>query len=1315
MNRHRTFAIVFSVLIAVHTLPAEGRTRPVTPDDRAPLTEQVAPLMGRPFAAAPRDIEPLPGIVLVKLAPGTEPDHTAMAAMPGSFGLARLDAIFRQHKIQSVERTFHPRPRVVRSGGTDLTRIYTLRVPTDADALVERLNLDPQVEYAERVYPSFVDVAPNDALYNQQIHFARINADSAWTIEQGDSSIILAIIDTGVDWDHEDLREHIWQNLGEDADGDGHTIELVGDRWELDPGDTNHIDDDLNGYLDDLIGWDFVDVPLYWVADDQPADGEDGRDEDRDPDDFGGHGTHTSGSAAAVTNNGIGVAAINWNATIMPVRVGYLAKVGGGLIAWGYKGILYAVENGADVISLSWGSGIYSKVGQDVINYAWEQDVIIVAAAGNGSTSDQHYPAAYDHVYAVAATESTNDNLAGWSNFGDWVGICAPGSAILSTTPNDTYSFYSGTSMSTPIVAGAAALLWAKYPSATNHEILLKLSAGADSIDGSNPSKIGQLGAGRLNVHQALLTTGTMPPNLALSAQFTDAAGDGDGIPEPGETVELVVTLENRFLGGPGSNLTMNLLTDDYAVTVQSGQATITDIQPLTTASNAGQPFIFSIAQTSISHRATFTLEVVGDNSTTSFTIVRTLGRAAVLLVDDDDGGNNVESYYFASLDSLNVPYDYWSWQQQETPSSATLGQYGTVIWLCEWTFPSLNSADRVELGAYLDGGGNLFLSGQDIGWDLCENSLFVNEYSLSGWSSRTWYRDFLKAWYEEDDATPEQPVTMLTGVPGNAIGDDLVFTITQPGREDDSQYPSVITPISGSEGIFQYPDGGFGATMWTGGYSVVNFAFGYEAITDADVRFIVMDRVLHYLNDFAIEHEPLWDTEDTENPYPVTVAVATTSATVDSMAVYWSPDGAIPFNIVPLLESEPGNGLYQGSIPAQSDGSTVHYFIFSATDDGFIQTSPTRAPLASHFFYVGLDTLAAEIATVTHLPLTLNNTGNFHIEAGINDNLGVDSATVYLHFWVNSGIIDSLMMVFDQASGRYSALFSPADSVDDGDTIRYYITARDLSLAENGSISPVYQTVITSSLLVDGFEGDLSAWRASPGWQTVGLSHSGGWSLKQSPMSVSYEPYKEYILELDRIVELSARSSAYLSFWQTHSLGSGDTVFVETAGPSSDWEVARYFIGSNSPAWEESAVVLDMSREPSQRIRFRLSSDGSGEADGWYLDDVYLLADTTLDSALLELDRPSDALPFEYTLLQNYPNPFNPLTTIEYHLPRPGEVRLRLYNLRGQLIRTLIDDFRPAGVHAVALKGDRLASGIYFYRLEAGDFTRTRKMILLK
>ena len=1015
----------------------------------------------KPVANKPVPARPIPGIVLVKLAPGIAPDQAAMAAIPGSFGLARLDDILRQHNVQSVERTFQPRPRNVRPGGTDLTRIYTLRVPMEleADALVRRLNLEPQVEYAERIYPNYVDVIPDDPDYTLLGHLRQIEADSAWSIQTGDANIIIGIVDTGVDWDHEDLREHIWQNLGEDADGDGHTIEWQDSVWVLDPGDLDSTDADSNGYVDDLIGWDFVDVPADWPPGDQPAAGEDGADPDNNPNDFDGHGTHTSGIAAAVTNNGIGIASVNWNATIMPVRVGYKLASGTGSLPWGYEGIVYAVDNGAAVVSLSWGSASASQTGQEVVNYAWEQGAIIVAAAGNEPTREPHFPAAYDHVYSVAATNRNDDILAGFSNYGSRLDICAPGVMIWSTYPDCTYKHLTGTSMSTPMVAGGAALVWAEFPTASNHEILIKLSAGADFIDtlGTNTNKAGLLGAGRMNVYQSLVTSASLPPNLVLATEFIDVVGgDGDGIPEPGETVHLVVTLENGFLGGADSNITMRLSTDDYAVTIQSGQSFVGDLQPLATVSNADNPFIFTIEATSIPHRALFTVDLSGDIISTSITFARTLGRAAALLVDDDDGNNNVEQYYLASLDSLSIPYDYWSHMAQGTPAGV-LSQYGTVIWLTEWAFPALDSADRVEIGAYLDGGGRLFLSGQDIGWSLCEASPFENEFSRSGGASREWYETYLRARYLADDATIFNESSInLTGVPGNAIGNGLNFDISQPGRDAASQYPSVIDTLGGSEAIFQYPDSSYSATAWTGEYSIVKFAFGYEAITDNAARFTVMARVLGYLNDFAIAHDPLVATADTSDSYQVWVTITAGAAQLDSIAVYWSLDGNPPFNIVPMINVTPGpaSTIYMGSIPAQVNGTTVHYFIYAAQDNDFFQTSPPGAPGATHTFYVG-------------------------------------------------------------------------------------------------------------------------------------------------------------------------------------------------------------------PA--------------------------------------------------LAVAPPDLALPKRYALLQNYPNPFNPVTAIEYHLPRPGEVRLRLYNLRGQLVRTMVDDFQPAGVHTVALSGDRLASGVYFYRLEAGDFTRTRKMVLLK
>ncbi|MCH7939872.1 MAG: S8 family serine peptidase, partial [Candidatus Marinimicrobia bacterium] len=663
MNTQSTFTILFSILIAV--LQAEGGAKQVAP--RAPSAGQGAPLMGRPFAVAPRDVRPIPGVVMVKLVAGTEPDRAKMTATPGTFGMARLDAVLLRHNVQSVQRTFHPRPRIVRPGGTDLTRIYTLRVPTetDADALVERLNLDPQVEYAERVYPSFVDVAPNDPLYTQQIHFARIMAESAWSIQPGDSSIILAIIDTGVDWDHVDLREHIWQNLGEDADLDGHTIEWNGSDWVLDQGDINGIDDSLftgtpNGYIDDLIGWDFVDVA---AADVYP--GEDYGPPDRDPTDRDGHGTHVSGIAAAVTNNDTGVAGTSWNTTIMPVRVGFKDADGFGTIWWAYEGIAYAADNGADIISLSWGNNSASLTAQIIIDYAWGMGSIIIAAAGNDGSDSRYYPAAYDHVLAVGSTSELNDQVSNFSNYGTWVDIFAPGEDILSTYWNDTYRFISGTSMSSPMVAGGVALLKAQFPERSNHDILMGLLAGADNIDAQNANLVGLLGYGRMNLHGALTNSSTTAPNIGAQLVFSDTAfGNGNGFLEPGEKIECRAILENQFLGGVSSNLTVTLSTSDYALRVTTSQATVTALQPLANATTTA--LVFDIAASAIAHRVVFTLEVSGaDGYQKSFSFSAPIGRTSILLVDDDDSGNNVEGYYFKSLDSLGMQFEYWSHMEQ--------------------------------------------------------------------------------------------------------------------------------------------------------------------------------------------------------------------------------------------------------------------------------------------------------------------------------------------------------------------------------------------------------------------------------------------------------------------------------------------------------------------------------------------------------------------------------------------------------------------------------------------------------------------------
>jgi serine protease len=302
-----------------------------------------------------------------------------------------------------------------------------------------------------------------------------------------------------VDLEHPDLAAGLWQN----------EAELAG---------TPGVDDDGNGWIDDFHG-----------ADPFGGDGE----PQAEAGDLS-HGTHTAGTAACVTNNGLGVACPAWNARLMPVRAGH-----GTLISRGVEGIWYAATNGAHIISCSYGGDSYSSYEREVIQAAQEMGVLIVASAGNDGSSSLHYPAAYEGVLAVASTDSDDHKLSS-SQYGWWVDLAAPGSSIWSTVIGGGYGYKTGTSMSTPLVASLAALVWSHYPSDNAWQIAARLGSGADNIDGENPAWAGQLGHGRINAEASLQVN---PLALRLAdVELLDE--DGNGLADPGETITLSLLLE---------------------------------------------------------------------------------------------------------------------------------------------------------------------------------------------------------------------------------------------------------------------------------------------------------------------------------------------------------------------------------------------------------------------------------------------------------------------------------------------------------------------------------------------------------------------------------------------------------------------------------------------------------------------------------------------------------------------------------------------------------------------------------------------------
>jgi len=396
---------------------------------------------------------------------------------------------------------------------TALARTFIVRYsgPASPHVVAATLAGAPDVEWAEPQWEQRLAAIPNDGSWVQQSPaLSRMRFPQGWDRTKGEQgTVVVAVVDGGTSWNHADLAANIWSNPGEIAG--------------------NSIDDDGNGFVDDVRGWNFT---------------------TDSPDPTGlpqltnnaSHGTHVAGIVGAVTNNGAYIAGASWNATLMPVCVS--SPTTDNAIAFGYEGILYAAENGADIINCSWGStGAPSAFEAEVVAYAWEQGAVVVCAAGNGNptpTSQPHYPGAYPHALSVANVDN-NDVRVGSSNYGLTVDVSAQGLNILSTFPGDITGFLTGTSMSSPFVAAACALVKTRWPGYTPDQVAERVRVTSDNIDAANPARAGLLGYGRINVEAAL--TKNTPAVRIASMDLTDA--DGDGVIEPGETVDVHLAVTN--------------------------------------------------------------------------------------------------------------------------------------------------------------------------------------------------------------------------------------------------------------------------------------------------------------------------------------------------------------------------------------------------------------------------------------------------------------------------------------------------------------------------------------------------------------------------------------------------------------------------------------------------------------------------------------------------------------------------------------------------------------------------------------------------
>lgn len=424
----------------------------------------------------------VPNRIIVKFKSTIAPTIHNNPANQGNVGLLNLSQSLTKINNQYRVKTISPIIRNVqinsslftynkRKESPDLGRIYTIELDLQSgqtfEKALESYRNNPDIEYAEPDYYVTIDSTPNDPIYYAQWSLGKIQAEKAWDIYTGNHKTIVAVIDTGVDYNHPDLHNNMWVNESELNGTDG-------------------VDDDNNGYIDDIHGYNFI----Y---------------RNSDPMDDYGHGTHCAGVIAAEGNNNHDISGVCWNTSIMALK--FIGSLGNGSVSDAVLAHYYAVAGGADVISNSWSLSEDSQALRDVINYANSQGVIVAAAAGNYNSSTVRYPAAFENVISVAAT-NTIDSRWYYSNYGNWVDIAAPGMNILSllangtetgTPYNDYITYLSGTSTACPHVAGACALLLSANPYLTPAQVENILKRTTD------PLPNGICSSGRLNLYKSML------------------------------------------------------------------------------------------------------------------------------------------------------------------------------------------------------------------------------------------------------------------------------------------------------------------------------------------------------------------------------------------------------------------------------------------------------------------------------------------------------------------------------------------------------------------------------------------------------------------------------------------------------------------------------------------------------------------------------------------------------------------------------------------------------------------------------------------
>jgi hypothetical protein len=457
-------------------------------------------------------------------------------------GVIELSKLFPHHRFQ--EATSKTNSKLV-----DLTLLYQLKYNSNVSEVevskkMSKLNC---IVYAEPKYVYKPTYIPNDTDFTAQYHHNNLHTIEAWNIQQGDTNVVIGITDTGFDTTHLDLKANVKYNYADPMNG---------------------LDDDNDGFIDNFYGWDFGN-------------------NDNNPQQDGcavcGHGVHVSGIASSTVDNITGIAGTGFKCKYLPVKNMNNSEQ----LANSYEALVYAADHQARVVNCSWGGESGGQYGQDAVNYAtFNKNCLVLAAAGNNFSNTPFYPAAYDNVFSIAATNSSDTKWTN-SNFGYFIDACAPGQDIYSCWPGNNYLTSSGTSMAAPAAAGCVGIVASQFPNYSALQLAERIKNTCDVIDTlpSNSQYKNQLGFGRINLYRAL----TDAEKSAVVITEKNISDGNDEAIIPGDTISIKARFTNYL--APTSNLIATLRCENIYTQTLDSVVVLGVLGTLADTSNFSLPF----------------------------------------------------------------------------------------------------------------------------------------------------------------------------------------------------------------------------------------------------------------------------------------------------------------------------------------------------------------------------------------------------------------------------------------------------------------------------------------------------------------------------------------------------------------------------------------------------------------------------------------------------------------------------------------------------------------------------------------------------